>query len=595
MSRARGLISGSGGNAESRTSGMYDSEDNIRISAISTDGLTKTGLTTKQLLDYVSISLYPYDFAWSPDGLHLYIAYAGDYVRHYTVTEPFTFTGNSIQATFNNLNYDSSVFAIEVSPDGKYLYIGGQGKDTVMQFTMNTNWNVSAYPNNTTFTAGYEQINKRLDNIFNVGSADAYIRGFTFNDDGTKLYLTGYGDDNIQQFSLSTAYLVGTASYDGAYTFTGYGDPYAVRWNDDGTKLFMVDLGDDKIVEYSVENAYDVTSGTITQNASYLTSSYESQPADVAFNSDGTKMFTVGMGGDEINEWSLSVGFDLTSTITHLNSQSLGTAQPTALDFSPDGTKLVYVDAYTDELKYYTLSTGFDTTTMSSVVETIDLSPTYGWAQSPSNSNYVTNYFATPAGCRFNSDGTTISIMDRYNTSYDKLVSIPLTTPYDLRSFTDGCVDANVRGVDNPRACRFSRDGTKFYILDGTDDKIYQWSLTVPYALGRGSTAMSYDGVSSVLTNADSVINSFDWTPDGRGIFVCGSSTDSISFHTVSIPFDITSTITYKHFIDTTGWESTPECVRVVNAYNKVDGTGGYKLHFLGQSSRKLYEFDINF
>ena len=108
---------------------------------------------------------------------------------------------------------------------------------------------------------------------------------------------------------------VGTASYEGAYTFTGYGDPYAIRWNNDGTKLFMVDTGDDKIVEYSVENAYDVTSGTITENASYLTTSYESAPTDVAFNSDGTKMFTVGNGGDEINEWSLSTGFDLTSTI----------------------------------------------------------------------------------------------------------------------------------------------------------------------------------------------------------------------------------------------------------------------------------------
>ena len=139
----------------------------------------------------------------------------------------------------------------------------------------------------------------------------------------------------------------------------------------------MVDINDDKIVEYSVENAYDITSGTITENASYLTSSYESAPTDVAFNSDGTKMFTVGNGGDEINEWSLSTGFDLTSTITHLNSQSLGTTNPTACDFSPDGTKFVFVDYGTDQVQSYNLSTGFDTTTMSSATETIDLSPTH--------------------------------------------------------------------------------------------------------------------------------------------------------------------------------------------------------------------------
>ena len=112
----------------------------------------------------------------------------------------------------------------------------------------------------------------------------------------------------------------------------------------------------------------------------------------------------------------------------------------------------------------------------------------------------MTNYFATPAGCRFNGDGTTISFLDRYSTSYDKLVSIPLTTAYDLRSFSDGSVNASTRGVDYPATCRFNPDGTKFYILDGTDDKIYQWSLHTPYVLGRGSTAMVYDGVSSSLS-----------------------------------------------------------------------------------------------
>ena len=589
MSRARGLITGDG--FESRTSGMYDFEDNVRIASISnkgSGGLRKVGMENRNLR--TTGMTYPYSFAWSPDGLHLYIAYSGDYIVHYTVTTPFTDDGLSVQATFNNAGYDSNVVGIEISPDGRYLYFCGYDRDSANQFTMTSAYNIAASANNTTFNPGYEQANKRLDNIFSIGTSDGYVRGVEFNNNGTKLYLCGFGDDNIQQFALSTAYAIGTASYEGAYSFSGYGDPYAVRWNNDGTKLFMVDINDDKIVEYSVENAYDITSGTITENASYLTTSYESAPTDVAFNSDGTKMFTVGNGGDEINEWSLSTGFDLTSTITHLNSQSLGTTNPTACDFSPDGTKFVFVDYGTDQVQSYNLSTGFDTTTMSSATETIDLSPTT-W----NHPSYLTNYFATPAGCRFNGDGTTISFLDRYSTSYDKLVSIPLTTAYDLRSFSDGSVDASTRGVDYPATCRFNPDGTKFYISDGTDDKIYQWSLAVPYVLGRGSTAMVYDGVSSALTNEDPNLRSFDWTPDGKGIFTCGNGNDTIAFYTVSIPYDITSTVTYKHAIDTTGWETEPYSIRVVNAYNKVDGSGGYKLHSLGLGSDTLYEFDINF
>ena len=79
----------SGANVESRTSGMYDSEDNIRISAISTDSLHKVAMENRVI--WVTGQTYPYDFAWSPDGLHLYLAYNGDYIRHYTVTRHYCY------------------------------------------------------------------------------------------------------------------------------------------------------------------------------------------------------------------------------------------------------------------------------------------------------------------------------------------------------------------------------------------------------------------------------------------------------------------------------------------------------------------------
>ena len=87
--------------------------------------------------------------------------------------------------------------------------------------------------------------------------------------------MIGFGDDNIQQFSLSTAYEIGTQSYDGAYSLGGDGltTPYNFRWNNDGTKFFVVNYTADDIVEYSVSNAYDVTSGTITEGTNFDVSS----------------------------------------------------------------------------------------------------------------------------------------------------------------------------------------------------------------------------------------------------------------------------------------------------------------------------------
>ena len=80
---------------------MYDFEDNIRIASISnkeSGGLRKIGLEDRNLR--VTGFTYPYSFAWSPDGLNLYISYSGDYIRHYTVNTPFTDDGISVQANF---------------------------------------------------------------------------------------------------------------------------------------------------------------------------------------------------------------------------------------------------------------------------------------------------------------------------------------------------------------------------------------------------------------------------------------------------------------------------------------------------------------
>ena len=454
---------------------------------------------------------------------------------------------------------------------------------------MENQWDISTNPTNNLFSPGYEQINKRLDNIYGIGSADGYVRGLEFNNDGTKLYLIGRGDDNIQQFTLSTAYAVGTASYDGAYNVggDGLGSPYGFRWNNDGTKFFVVDYGLDSVIEYSASNAYDVTSGTITEGTNYSVSSYETNPFDVGFNADGTQMFVIGSTSDKIHEWTLSTGFDLSSTVTYVSGTALGLANPTGFDFNPDGTKMIVVDYDTDTVKAYNLSTGFDSSTISNY-ETLDLS-TIMWAGNPSGTPYLTNYIAAPSGCRFNGDGTTFTVLDVYSSAYDKAVSFPLTTAYELSSFADGCIDLTTRGSNYPVSFRFNSDGTKCYVLDGSDDKIYQWSLAAPYVLGRGSTAMVYDGVSSSLTSSDPQLRGFDFTPDGKGIFTCGNSTDTIGHYTLSVAYDVTSTLTFVAAIDTSSFEADPQEVRVVNTPD------GYKLHFLGAGSDKIFEMDINF
>ena len=48
----------------------------------------------------------------------------------------------------------------------------------------------------------------------------------------------------------------------------------------------------------------DVSTHTFVD--SFSVASQESNPAAVAFNNDGTKMFVIGFSGDDVNEYTLS-------------------------------------------------------------------------------------------------------------------------------------------------------------------------------------------------------------------------------------------------------------------------------------------------
>ena len=99
---------------------------------------------------------------------------------------------------------------------------------------------------------------------------------------------------------------------------------------------------------------------------SFNVSSQESLPTDVTFNNDGTKMFVVGHN-DEVDEFILSTGFDLSSTITYVGAFNVSTQDdtPTGVTFNNDGTKMFVVGSGSGNVNEYTLSCAFKVTASS--------------------------------------------------------------------------------------------------------------------------------------------------------------------------------------------------------------------------------------
>lgn len=188
------------------------------------------------------------------------------------------------------------------------------------------------------------------------------IYGMSWGDDGNKFYIVEASNDRVKMYDLSTPYDITTA---GSATNLSVGgdetEPRGVAFNNDGTKMYLSGWTE-QIHEYVLSTAWDIsTAGAATSNA---LGANTTTLFNVTFNTDGTKMFVSDGGSDDIDEYALSTAFD-TSTATFTdNSVGPGTlAQTGAHTNNADGTIFLVLDEVEDVIWQLDCSTGFDVST----------------------------------------------------------------------------------------------------------------------------------------------------------------------------------------------------------------------------------------
>ena len=200
--------------------------------------------------------------------------------------------------------------------------------------------------------------------------------GLTFNNDGTKMYTAHSGGktDGVVEYILTSAYDISTATLNTSkVVHRGGGNgshvPTQVVFNNDGTKMFIVNHDGVRTIDYwSLSTAFDIS--TATFDDAYSIAGQEIRANSVAFNNDGTRMFVAGVGDmtqDRIHEYSLDTAFDLSSTVTHLNTEDM-TSFHSYIDgvtFNHDGTKMYTIDTTDNQISQFKLTTPYDVSTLS--------------------------------------------------------------------------------------------------------------------------------------------------------------------------------------------------------------------------------------
>jgi hypothetical protein len=183
-----------------------------------------------------SVMSYPRAFTFGDSGNKVYAVnwansitngniYQWDLTTAYDVT-----TGsysNKKLAAWARGNY---AIGAAMSPDGDRFYFITTSNDQIHQYNLTTDYDIS--------TASYS--NKSLTIPSSVDSAPY---GVTFKSDGLKMYVTGLANDRLYEYTLTTAWELDTATYDGVSYYWG-GDASSfnqVFFKPDGTKFYFAE------------------------------------------------------------------------------------------------------------------------------------------------------------------------------------------------------------------------------------------------------------------------------------------------------------------------------------------------------------------
>lgn len=298
---------------------------------------------------------------------------------HNTGTKAATSTGYRLDlAVYDNISLyvnaqNPSPSDVFFKSDGLRMYMLGQSSPVeVNQYNLTTAWDISTANYNTRYAISQESSPTGL---------------FIKPDDGTKMYVVGATNKTVYQYTLGIPWSVaGSVSYDSkSFSVNSQEtDPKCLFFKPDGTKMYVGGTVSDNINEYNLSTAWDVSTASYSQ--AFSVSAQEANTTGLSFNDDGTKMYIVGSAGDEVNEFSLSTGWDV-STASYVRNFSVATEStvPEGIFFGNSGTKMYMVEGANDRIHQYTttlytetldLSTGtYFSVTLSGVTEVVFTNP----------------------------------------------------------------------------------------------------------------------------------------------------------------------------------------------------------------------------
>jgi sugar lactone lactonase YvrE len=381
-------------------------------------------------------------------GTKMYVmGVTNDRVYQYNLTTAWdvttaSYTGNSLLVTAQ----DATPQGLFFGDSGTKLYVVGNTNDTVYQYTLSTAWDIS--------TASYASLS------FSVTGQDTLPRALFFKPDGLKMFVMGSTGDDVNEYDLSTAWNVSTASFVRVSAGVGEANPAGLWFKDDGTKMYVIGSTNDTVREFTLSTAWNVSTISFSKS---LSIGFETLPTGITFKDDGTELYVLGQTNDTVYETQLGTAWDVGTAKGYLFVGGFETA-PRSVRINSDGSVLYLVGSGSNLIRSYILSTAYELGIASAGSTLSGLGGAgYGSWISP-DGTYGLVGLISATGIK---NLSTVRGIRRFN----------MTTPGTLSTGSFVAVEFIDLSLATPYSVAASPDGTRLFALVDITQGIHQFSL----------------------------------------------------------------------------------------------------------------------
>jgi sugar lactone lactonase YvrE len=374
---------------------------------------------------------------------------------------------------------------------------------------------------------------------------------------------------NQQSFTFTptgyTPFEISTASYDNVNISTQDTQPRDLFFKPDGTKLYELGTTNNLTYQYTCSDAWNLSSCSYDN---INLSTQDDLPGSIFFKPDGTKLYEMGVSNDLIYQYTCTDAWNLSSCSydnVNLSTQDGSPGVPEGLFFKSDGTKLYEIGAVSDLFFQYDCSDPWNLS--SCIYENINISTQDGG----------------PRNLFFKDDGTKLYEIGNDN---DSFYQYDCSDPWNLSSCNYDNLSISTQDTD-PKGLFIKPDGTKLYEIGiANGGLIYQYTFsTISVNLIDFPTNNTNYSTSPITIN-----------------FSANVTRSSISLGIVNVSLLINDVVnqTVEHAwnLSTATWDGSDTNLSVASQDASPTGLtfkpDGTKLYVVGDLGNKVYQYSLS-